>query len=108
MPLNIMKQQELLGQLADILHGEAPAGYDEVGCRFKHEPDFDTISTQFWYRHRGEHVNAALSPGMSGETLVLTEELRALMKDHTGGEWSACTLTLDAAGNAHCDFEYAD
>lgn len=106
--MNVFRQQEILDQLAAILHAEAPQKYDTVSCRFQYEHEYETISSQFSYALRDKTHNARLSTGAATDNLVLCEELRELMVAQTGGEWDAFTLTLDSCGKADCRFEYPD
>lgn len=102
--MNIVRQQEILDQLAAILHANAPPRYDSVSCRYNYE--YETISSQLSYVLRGKTHNARLSTGAATDNLILCEELRALMAAHTGGVWGALTLILDRDGKAQAQFEY--
>lgn len=104
--MNLIRQQDIMDQLANILNAEAPEDYQSVSCRYKFEPEYMTITSQLSYVIGGEVFDGRLSPGVASENLVLTEELRDLMQSHTGGVWEAFTLTLDRDGKAHCTFEY--
>jgi|JI7StandDraft_1071085.scaffolds.fasta_scaffold115913_3 hypothetical protein len=106
--MNIFRQQEILDQLAAILHADAPQRYDTVSCRFQYEHEYETISSQLSYVLRGKTHNARLSSGAATDNLILCEELRGLMAAHTGGEWDAFTLTLDRDGKAQTQFEYPE
>ena len=102
--MNIFRQQEILDQLAAILHADAPPRYDSISCRYNYE--YETISSQLSYVLRDRTHNAQLSTGAATDNLILCEELRALMAAHTGGAWDAFTLTLGSDGKAQCQFEY--
>ena len=102
--MSLFRQQEILDQLAAILHADAPPRYDSVSCRYNYE--YETISSQLSYVLRGKTHNARLSSGAATDNLILCEDLRALMAANTGGEWDAFTLTLDREGKAQVQFEY--
>lgn len=102
--MTLFRQQEILDQLAAILHADAPPRYDSISCRYTYE--YETISSQLSYVLRGKTHNARLSTGAATDNLILCEELRSLMAEHTGGEWDALTLTLDRDGKAQAQFEY--
>ncbi len=104
--MSLLKQQEILDQLAAILHANAPHRYDSISCRYTYEHEYETISSQLSYALGGKTHNAQLSPGAATDNLVLCEELRALMAAHTGGEWDAFTLTVDREVKAQVQFEY--
>lgn len=106
--MNLHRQQEILDQLAAILHANAPLRYDSISCRFQYEHEYETISSQLSYVLRGNSHNARLSAGAATDNLILCEELRGLMAAHTGGVWDAFTLTLNSDGQADCRFEYPD
>lgn len=106
--MSLLRQQEILNQLAAILRADAPPRYDTVSCRYKYEHDFETISSQLSYSLGGKMHDARLSPGAAGDNLLLCEDLRQLMEEHTGGLWNAFTLTLDFDGKAQCAFEYPE
>jgi hypothetical protein len=106
--MNVLRQQEILDQLAAILHADAPQSYDSVSCRFQYEHEYETISSQFSYALRGKTYNARLSTGVAMDNLILCEELRELMAANTDGAWDAFTLTLASDGKAQCQFEYPD
>lgn len=102
--MNLFRQQEILDQLAAILHANAPPRYDSISCRYTYE--YETISSQLSYVLRGKTHNARLLTGAATDNLILCEELRALMAEHTGGEWDTLTLILDRDGKAQAQFEY--
>ena len=102
--MNIFRQQEILDQLAAILHANAPPRYDSISCRYNYE--YETISSQLSYVLRGKTHNAQLSTGAATDNLILCEELRELMAAHTGGGWDAFTLTIVSDGKAQSQFEY--
>ena len=106
--MNLLRQQEILDQLAAILRADAPQRYDSVSCRYNYEHEYETISSQLSYELRGKTHNAQLSPGVATNNLILCEELRELMAADTGGEWDAFTLTLACDGKARCQFEFPD
>ncbi len=100
------KQTLILGELCQILHEEADEGYDFAECEYIAE--YETISSQFNFMKNGEIIRRHMSLGIPGKNRDLCEELRSLMKEHTGGEWTSFTLTLDADGNATTKFVYPE
>ncbi|WOE76106.1 hypothetical protein [Alterisphingorhabdus coralli] len=102
----IEKQSKLLEKLANILFNTTDVEYDALWCEYECDDEFNTIDTALFYKTDGKVVNFAAPVGVSSKNLDLCQELRAVMKAHTGGEWSSFTLTLGKDGKAHTKFEY--
>ena len=102
----IIQQQALLDEIAQILHNEADDGYEKVSCKFEWIPDYATINLSFHFMISEESIRRHISTANDIRVFDLAEELRAVMKSHTGGEWTSFTLTLDKNGKAHTKFEY--
>lgn len=100
------RQFEILDELAQILFGEACEKYDYILCKF--EVDGASVGTYFEYGANGKKVNKAVSDSSSLEFLDLILELHKDMKNHTGGDWSEFTLTIDENGQAKTKFKYPD
>ena len=106
--LSIERQTEILNQLAQVLHDDADEGYSFAIGEFEYLPEYETISNYFLFEKDNVKVNRPFSDGAVTKNLDLCEELRALMKTHTGGEWTSFTLTLDKDGKAHTKFHYPE
>jgi len=104
----MQRQAEILNELSQILHDEADKGYSNTFCEYTFMPEYDTIKSRFNFHKDGERINRALSTGLPSRNRDLVQELRTLMKEHTGGEWTSFTLTLDADGQANTKFVYPE
>jgi len=103
---SMQRQAELLGELSQILHNEADAGYDVVFCEYVAQ--YGSISSRFYFEKDQNRVEKFISDDATLGNRDIALELRTLMKEHTGGEWSSFTLTLDADGKATTKFEYPE
>lgn len=105
---SIERQTEILSQLSQILHDDADEGYNFAIGEFDYLPEYETISNYFLFEKDSVKVNRPFSDDAVTKNLDLCEELRALMKEHTGGEWKSFTLTIDADGKAKAKFHYPE
>ena len=101
-------QTDILNELAQIIHNEVNSDYEAVTCEYNFISRYNTISSSFRFVKNGEQYNKEMSPGVPTRNAELAFELRALMKAHTGGEWTSFTLTLDKDGKAHTKFHYPE
>ncbi len=102
------RQKEILQKLSQLIHSDAAMGYSRASCEYVYEEDYDTIDMKFDFWKDNKHINRGLTVGVPSQMLPLATELRALMKEHTGGEWTSFTLTLDADGQAKTKFVYPE
>lgn len=100
------RQQAILNELAQLIFDEAPGNFASAECEYRYIPEYSAISSKFSYTKNGEQFNPAMSAGLASKNMDLTEELRSLMKAHTGGEWESFTLSIDATGKAQTKFNY--
>ena len=105
---SIERQTEILNQLAQVIHDDADEGYNFALGEFEYLPDYKTISNYFLFKKDSVEINRPFSDAAVTKNLDLCEELRSLMKEHTGGEWMSFTLTLDADGEAKAKFHYPE
>ncbi len=104
----LIKQNEILEKLSNILFNSFDDDFDIIKAEYDFIKDFDTISTSLSYEKNGKTDYYEAPVGVASENLELCEELRALMKEHTGGEWTSFTLTLDTDGRATTKFVYPE
>ncbi len=107
--MNIIEvQTEILTKLSQIIHDESDSLYQEASCQFTYMPDYDVVKLYFEFRKNNQSVNRGISSENTERACDLAEELRDIMKSHTGGEWTSFTLTLDAVGQAKSKFQYPE
>lgn len=104
----MQKQFEILNQLANIISGEANRDFDSVTYEGKINVDEGWLDSGFSFVRNGQRHSVALSE--SGEDMLfsLVFDLHREMKSHTGGEWTAFTLTIGEDGKANTKFEYPE
>lgn len=107
--INILERKmEILQDLSHLIHNETDEGYDKAICEYVYEKDYDTIDMKFDFWRYDKHINRGFTSGIPSKMMFLAMELRSLMKEHTGGEWTSFTLTLDKDGNATTKFVYPE
>lgn len=104
----LQRQQEILNELSNLIHNETDQGYQSATCEYTFHVNFNTTSSKFSFIINGNTVKKALSDETTMRNRDIAEELRTLMKEHTGGEWTSFTLTLDANGKATTKFVYPE
>ena len=102
------KQTKILEILCQIMYDSTPEIHNESVCCFVLNLKGGWSETEFKYRVNGEYLSGLLNEEKPLQVHFLLEELHALMKAHTGGEWASFTLTLDAQGQAHVKFHYPE
>lgn len=105
---SLLRQQEILNELANILYNSFDGNYETLKCDYEFLKDYNTISTSLSFEKNDTESSFEAPHGVASKNLDLTEELRLLMKEHTGGEWTSFTLTLDADGKATTKFTYPE
>lgn len=104
----IDQQNRVLNDLVNIIYNQTDEGYETALCKYTFLEKFKSTSINFSFYVHGEQVKKAMTAEATIKSSDLVEELRALMKEHTGGEWRSFTLTLDADGKATTKFTYPE
>lgn len=108
--MTIIVQQALLEELGNLMLRSAVTGYESLKCRFDYSCDQEdgssTTGARFSYRANGEDTSAALLYPDREVLPDILPKLHAAMKEHTGGDWNAFTIEIDANGQAKTLFEY--
>lgn len=105
---SLIDQTIILEKLANILYNSTEVDYDLLKSEYEFMSEYNTISTSLSFEKEGKSVYFEAPHGIASKNLYLCEELRNLMKAHTGGEWTSFTLTLDKEGKAHTKFHYPE
>lgn len=103
----IDKQVEILNKLISMMMRSPETDYDTLTCRFELSIEDDSVSQEFTYMKNGKSVSALLDDP-DWEAMNWVFRLHKEMKAHTGGEWTAFTLTLEEDGKAKTNFEYPE
>lgn len=104
----IIEQTELLSKLANLLSNSFRGNFTHLESEYKYLEKYNTISTSYNYIDNNKKNYFKAPPGIATDNFYICMELRALMKEHTGGEWTSFTLTLDADGRANTKFNYPE
>lgn len=104
----MQKQLEILNRLANIISAEANKDYDSVTYEGKINVNEGWLDSGFSFIREGQEYSVALSESGEDELFGLVFELHREMKAHTGGEWTAFTLTIGLDGKASTKFEYSE
>lgn len=104
-------QRAVIDQLYHIVAGSMPTKASAASCWFDYRRSKDgssSVGQRFTYQLGGETVSAALDRELRRPVIQLVKQLHQLMKEHTGGDWQALTLSIDANGRVTTKFEYPD
>lgn len=112
--MNIMvKQREYIDQLYWLMRDSIEEEYDKAICRFRYDHGYEdgsfSIGTRLSYVQNGQLITSKFL--RYPDTRILDNvipQLHALMKEHTGGDWHAFTLTINEDGSVTTKFEYED
>lgn len=102
----IARQTEILENLSQILYKNRPNEYDYIYCEYNYLDEYDTVSSAPSFQIESKFYDLDLSDGDPTKNMELSLELRSLMKNSTGGEWTSFVLTLDKNGQARTKFMY--
>jgi Protein of unknown function, DUF600 len=102
------RQTEILNYLVQIMHDEADGDYEKLTCRFEINLEEEWSETKFVFQRNGLEVSKGISEKYTWDIHNALEELHIAMREHTGGEWTSFTLTLDKDGKAHTKFHYPE
>ena len=103
----IEKQVEIINNLAAVMQQSADADCETLVCRFEVEAEDEAVDQAFSFVKNGKTVSAFLDdPDWVVTDWVL--DLYKEMKSHTGGNWTAFTLTIGGDGKASTRFEYPE
>lgn len=103
----LKKQTEILTKLAQLMLDQVNGPYESITCEYEFVKRYGTVSSTFSARFEGLQTYPDTASGYATENLELCMNLRGLMKDHTGREWTSFTLSLDASGKAKTKLEYS-
>lgn len=107
----IESQRQLIDKLYHLIRESITCEYDIVTCRFDY-PRFDdgssSIGAKLLYMCNGEEKSGVLRYPDRQILGSVIPELHAQMKAHTGGDWSAFTLTIKEDGRVTTKFEYPE
>lgn len=103
----IDKQVEILNKLTSIMMQSADADYSSLSCRFDIDIEGESVGQEFSFRKNNETISALLDDP-DWEIMDYVFDLHKEMKAHTGGEWTAFTLTIGENGKAKTNFEYPE
>ncbi|MEM8776431.1 MAG: hypothetical protein AAGF53_15455 [Pseudomonadota bacterium] len=107
----IEEQRKVIDQLYQIVKGSCPPSADAASCRFDFERFEDgstSVGQKFNFFEGEKKVSAALDRQLRSPIMPLVKELHALMKSHTGGDWTAFTIIIQRDGSVTTEFEYPD
>ena len=107
----IESQAQILSELCQIMKISAEDGYSTVRCRFVYSTSPDrsmSVEAEFSYMIRGQEKSTTLIYPERKKLGDLVPKLHKEMKAHTGGEWTAFTLSVGEDGKATTKFEYPE
>ena len=107
----VIQQQDIITELYHLVRRSAPEKYTEAACRFEYFKENDgscSVEEKFWYFIAGERVSTFLDDDPEVDIMALIPQLHEIMRNHTGGDWNAFTLTIDQSGKSTTKFEYPD
>lgn len=105
-------QKSLIDRLYWLVRESAPENAEDVCCRFDYSRSRDgsiSVNERFSYVLEGQRVSALLNllDEKENRPITIVPQLHHLMKEHTGGNWTAFTLEITEDGNVNTKFEYA-
>lgn len=109
----IVKQREYIDQLYWLIRDSIEEEYEKAVCQFSYDHGYEdgsfSTGSQLSYFQNGELItsNALRYPDRRILRHIIPQ-LHALMKEHTGGDWHAFTLTINEDGSVTTKFEYKD
>lgn len=104
-------QRAVIDQLYHIVSGSMPAKASAASCWFDYRRSDDgnsSVGQRFTYQLGGETVSAALDRELRRSVMQLVKQLHQLMKEHTGGDWQAFTLSIEENGQVKTQFDYGE
>ncbi|WP_424942036.1 hypothetical protein [Aliiroseovarius crassostreae] len=109
----VEKQRLVIDQLYHLMVESAETGFDTATCRFEYYAEEDgsrAVDTAFEYELNGSKHSKHLNYRQAREErpIGLVPKLHQLMKEHTGGDWQAFTLSIEENGQVKTKFEYSD
>ena len=109
----IEEQLLVVDQLYELILESVEAGFDTALCRFEYITEEDgsrSVDTALEYDLNGVKHSKHLKYKSAKEDrpITLIPKLHRLMKEHTGGDWHAFTLSIEKNGQAKTMFEYDD
>ena len=105
----IDEQRAVIDKLYQLVLRSAANDFTEAACRFRYLLEEDgsrAVDEQFWYFVGEDRKSAFLDDDRTANPMDLVPKLHSLMKDHTGGDWDAFTLTIGKDGKVTTKFEY--
>jgi len=101
-------QSEILNRILELLEAEVNHNYQTLSCTFVPIGDCGekTAETTFFYERNGTKINAGFSNENIFELVDLAVDLQAVMKAHTGGEWSEFLLEVDENRKVATRYKY--
>lgn len=103
----IDKQVAILNKLASVMMKSPDTDYDTLICRFEVSIEDDSVGQEFSYTKDDKKISGLLDDP-DWEVMDWVFDLHKEMKAHTGGEWTAFTLSIDKDGKATTKFEYPE
>lgn len=108
----IEEQRQIIDQLYWIVKGSCPPDATSASCRFDYEHGHAdgsaSVGSALSYLYNGDFHYPALDRVLRRPVMGIVQELHALMKAHTGGDWTAFTLLINEDGSVTTNFEYPD
>lgn len=108
----IEEQHKLIEQLFLVVKGSCPVDATSAKCRFEYDHGYEdgslSVGSAFSYITRNEEFFPALERELRRSVKDLVLQLHAKMKAHTGGDWNAFILFINADGTVTTKFEYPD
>jgi hypothetical protein len=98
-------QVDILGKLASLLMQSPKTDYESLSCRFEVSIEDETVETSFSYTRDGKIISSFIDDP-DFEIMDWVFSLHEAMMQHTGGNWTAFTLTIGKDGQAKTKFEY--
>lgn len=101
-------QTDILSKISEYLYDSAPSKFEEATCTFEYDCEDDgswSVGSKFSYTDNGIIVSDYLND--EGDKLTdLVAKLHEVMHSHTGGKWSAFTISVKNGGPANVKFKY--
>jgi hypothetical protein len=108
----IEEQRLIIDRLYRIVKGSCPSEATSARCRFEYDHGYEdgssSVGEEFWHSSDGKLVSDFLDRELRRPVMALVKELHAKMKAHSGGDWDAFTLFINADGSVTTKFEYSD
>jgi hypothetical protein len=107
----IEEQRELIDKLYWLVKSSLNGAYDTASCWFDYQRFEDgsaSIGARLSCVHNGRTEYGRLKYPDDRILDDVIPQLHEAMKAHTGGDWDAFTLTINADGSVTTKFEYPD